>query len=232
MTIRFILQIVLTCGLLSLSLSAVAELNPPDIACRYETKVTPSGKKPVAKAEEAWFFWRQGDMIQTRDADGDHGEIWQKTATGAIQYRKLYHQDKTAIEYMPGDQPTNNLNQDWLKLANMLSPQELNELKLVKKTKALGRAAELRRGEKDGKAIEVVWLIDEQLPASLIRKDQSGSVELRLTALSPAASAPWQAASPAEIANYRHIDAVDFGDMENDPFVKKVMAQEGHHHHH
>jgi hypothetical protein len=34
-----------------------------------------------------------------------------------------------------------------------------------------------------------------------------------------------------EITNYRQIDATDFGDMENDPFVKKLMSLEVHHHH-
>jgi hypothetical protein len=34
-----------------------------------------------------------------------------------------------------------------------------------------------------------------------------------------------------EIANYRQIDAADFGDMENDPFIKKLMAADGRHHH-
>jgi hypothetical protein len=34
------------------------------------------------------------------------------------------------------------------------------------------------------------------------------------------------------IADYRHIDAADFGDMENDAFVKKIMSVTDHQHHH
>ena len=119
-------------------------------------------------------------MIQTQDADGDHGEIWERTANGSIQYRKLYHADKTAVEYMPADMPTNNMNFDWSQTSSMLSQQELDALKPVKKTQFLGRNAELRKGKTKGQTIEVLWLSDENLPAKIIRKDKTGRVELRL----------------------------------------------------
>lgn len=201
-----------------------------EIACRYEMKVTPHAKTK-ASSRNAWFFWRKPDMIQTQDADGDHGEIWERTATGSIQYRKLYYGDKTAVEYMPADMPTNNMSFDWLKLSGMLTQQELDSLKLVKKTQVLGRGAELRRGKTNGQTLEVLWLPEEGLPANIIRKDKTGSMELRLVEITPLSAAHRKPVDIKEIANYRHIDAADFGDMENDPFVKKVMAAEGHRHH-
>jgi hypothetical protein len=200
-----------------------------EVACHYITKVIPHGKAK-ASSNTDWFFWRNPTMIQTQDADGDHGELWQKTANGSIQYRKLYHADKTAVEYMPADMPTNNMNFDWLKLSSMLDQQELDVLKPVKKTKVLGRSAELRKGKINDKTIEVVWLLDENLPASIIRKDNTGSVELRLVDISPLSTAHKKPVAIEDITNYRQIDAVDFGDMENDPFVKKIMQEEGHHH--
>jgi hypothetical protein len=170
-------------------------------------------------------------MIQTLDADGDHGEIWQRTANNSIQYRKLYHADKTAVEYMPADMPTNNMNFDWLKLSSMLNQQELDALKPIKQLKVLGHNAELRKGKINDKTIEVIWLLDENLPARIIRKDKTGSIELNLVEITPLSAAKKKPITIEDIANYRQIDAVDFGDMENDPFVKKIMQQEGHHHH-
>lgn len=232
MKVRHPLKHILCFSLFSLPLLGQAEATLPDVACRYEAQQTATGQKRSNKHQETWYFWRQANSVQTRDADGDHGEIWQRSSNGSIQYRKLYHEDKVAIEHMPADQTTDQLNQDWYKLSSMLSQQELDNLKLIKKTKALGHDAELRKGEKDGKQIEVVWLVDQHLPASIISKDRSGSVELHLAALSPLADAPWQPIGIEQLSNYRHIDAVDFGDMENDPFVKKIMAEEGHHHPH
>ncbi|EGW19982.1 hypothetical protein [Methylobacter tundripaludum] len=236
MKISDYLKVVFCVGICCFSISGLADSvsngnqHLTEIACRYETKVTPQGKTKTSSNNNAWFFWRKSNMIQTRDADGDHGEIWERLTDGGIQYRKLYHADKTAVEYMPADMTTNNMSFDWFKLSSMLSQQELEDLKLIKKTKILGRRAELRKGKKDGQTIEVLWLVNEELPASIIRKDQSGSVELRLVEISTLSNAPWKPVDTEEIANYRHIDAVDFGDMENDPFVKKVMAAEGHHH--
>jgi hypothetical protein len=95
----------------------------------------------------------------------------------------------------------------------------------------LDHSAELRKGKIDGQTIEVLWLPDESLPARIVRKDKTGSVELRLVEITPLSAAHRKLVDVEEIANYRHIDAADFGDMENDPFVKKLMAVEGHHHH-
>ena len=132
---------------------------------------------------------------------------------------------------MPADMPTNNMSFDWVKLSSMLSQQELDALKPVKKTHFLGFRAELRKGKIDGQTLEVQWLPDDNLPASVIRKDKTGRVELRLVEFEPLPATHRKPVDVKEIANYRHIDAADFGDMENDPFVKKVMAADGHHHH-
>jgi hypothetical protein len=234
-TIDYLKVIVLSSlSLMSISIQADSQIDsdkhPMEVACRYQTKVTYHGKSQSPK-DNSWFFWRTANMIQTRDADGDHGEIWEALSKGGVQYRKLYHSDKTAVEYMPADQQTNNISTDWFKLSSMLSQQELDDLKLIKKTELKGRSAELRQGKKDDQEIEVLWLVNEQLPATIIRKDKSGSVELRLVEIFAFANAPWKPNNIEEIANYRHIDSTDFGDMENDPFVKKIMTEQGHHHH-
>jgi len=227
-----VLKIALMVGL-CFSTASFAESNSApqatEVACHYVTKLIPQGKTKASSND--WFFWRNPSMIQTLDADGDHGELWQKTANGSIQYRKLYHADKTAVEYMPADMPTNNMNFDWLKLSSMLNQQELDALKPVKKTKILGRNAELRKGKVGNQSIEVVWLLDENLPARILRKDQTSRVELNLVDMTSLSSAHKKPISIEDINNYRQIDAVDFGDMENDPFVKKIMQTEGHHHH-
>ena len=237
MKISDLLKIVLSLGFFWFTTSALADSTsngdkaPMEVACRYETKVITYPKSKLPKNNHDWFFWRKANMIQTRDADGDHGEIWERTNTGSIQYRKLYHDDKTAVEYMPADMSTNNMNFDWFKLSSMLSQQELSSLKVVKKTRVLGRSAELRKGKKGDQTIEVRWLPDEEVPASIIKKDKTGSVELRLVEITPLSAAHRKPVVVEEIANYRHIDSADFGDMENDPFVKKLMSAEGHHHH-
>ncbi|MGZ4955166.1 MAG: hypothetical protein ACXV8Q_08625 [Methylobacter sp.] len=236
MKIFDLLKIVIGLGFFLLSTFGLADSashsdqQSMEIACRYQMKVTPRAKTK-ASSNKAWFFWRTSNMIQTQDTDGDYGEIWERTVTGNIQYRKLYHADKTAVEYMSTDMPVNNISFDWVKLSGMLSQQELDQLKAVKKTRVLGRNAELLKGKIGGQSLEVLWLPNEGLPASIIRKDKTGSMALHLVEITALSAAHRKPVAVEEISNYRHIDAADFGDMENDPFVRKVLAAEGHHHH-
>ena len=236
MRISDFLKIVMSVSFIAFSLSTVADTvsdsdqSLMEVACRYEMKVT-SFTKPKASFTNDWFFWRRPNMIQTQDADGDHGEIWERTEKGSIQYRKLYHTDKTAVEYMPTDMPQNNMKFDWFKLSGMLSKKELNTLKLIKIKRVLGRSAELHKGDINGQTLEVLWLPNENLPANIIRKDKKSRMELRLIEITPLSVAVKKPIAFEDISNYRHIDAADFGDMENDPFVKKLMSAEGHHHH-
>ena len=225
-------KLIISLGFFSFSTAALTDNNQQltDVACRYETTITPDDKS-TAPTTTTWFFWRKSDMIQTQDESGRYGEIWGKTVTGNIQYRKFYPADKTAVEYMPADSPTHNLNFDWNKLASMLGQQELDALKHVENKPVLGRSAELRTGKINEQTIEVLWLPTEHLPASIIRKDKTGTVELQLVEITPLSAARQKPIDSETIANYRQIDAADFGDMENDPFVKKLMSVEGHHAH-
>lgn len=227
-------KIIISLGFFSFSMPGLTDSASnqqlTDVACRYETTITPDDKS-TAPSTTTWFFWRKPDMIQTQDESGRYGEIWEKTATGNIQYRKLYPADKTAVEYMPADSTTHNLDFDWNKLSSMLSQQELDALKFVENKPVLGRSAEVRTGKINEQSMEVLWLPTEQLPASIIRKDKTGTVELQLVEITPLTAARQKPIDRETIANYRQIDAADFGDMENDPFVKKLMSVEGHHAH-
>lgn len=236
MNIVRLLKIVICSGMLHFSsIYAATDANGttslPAVAGRFES-ITITLDKSMAPAKHAWYFWRNDNMLQTQDSDGDFGEIWQKTVTNDIEYRKLYHADKTAVEYAPADNPTNHIDFDWQTLAQMLSPKELAALTSVKKIKVLGKDAELRKGTINGQTLTVKWLINDHLPASIIRKDAKKMVTIKLLAIEPLASAHKQPFSLDALKDYRHIEAIDFGDMESDPFVKKIMTVEGHSHTH
>ncbi|SJM89513.1 hypothetical protein [Crenothrix polyspora] len=234
MKIITVLKFTVCLTIASFSLASDADISNgqvlPELACRYEMHIVPQDKSQT-EIHKTWYFWRTANSVQTQDADGGHGEIWQRSTTGNIQYRKLYHNDKTAVEYMPADNASNNISFDWIKLSSMLSQQELDSLKYVKKSEIMGKRSELRTGKIDGQSLEVQWLVDEKLPASIIRKDGVRTVELRLLDIAPLLTTQYKPVSVADIGNYRQIDATDFGDMENDPFVKKLMAVEGQHTH-
>ena len=201
-----------------------SDLHWPELACRYELTVTPQAKNQALKSKNSWYFWRKNTLVQTGSADGAYGEIWERTGKGVILYKKLYHADKTAVEYMPADRTIDNSDFNWFKLSSMLSRQELDGLKPLKKTRVLGRKAQWLKGKSAGQNLKVLWLLEEKLPANIVRTDKTSRAELRLVEISPLSSAPRQPVRLEDIADYRHIDAADIGDMENDPFVKKLLA--------
>ncbi|NJD06113.1 MAG: hypothetical protein FIA97_06400 [Methylococcaceae bacterium] len=201
----------------------------PEVACRYEMRVLGTAHGRV-NASRSWYFWRTGSTVQTRDDDGDHGEIWERTDKNVIAYRKLYHQDRTAVEYAPADRAIHGLDFDWQRLASMLAPKDLEALKVSQRKTINGEPAELRKGVIGGQELEVTWLTQTRLPAS-IKKTVQGEIHLlELQELRPIELAPWHPTPIETIDAYRQIDATDLGDMENDPFVKKVLHENGHHH--
>ena len=68
------------------------------------------------------------------------------------------------------------------------------------------------------------WFDDLSLLAFWEREGPSGRSSLSLTALHTVAPDHWHESSEQQLSDYLVIDASDFGDMEYDPFVRKVMA--------
>jgi hypothetical protein len=224
---RLLLSLFAFIGMLPFALADDAAALP-EVACRYEMRVL--GKKGLVGTPKSWYFWRTGSMVQTRDDDGDRGEIWERTGRDVIAYRKLYHQDRTAVDYAPADRAVDGQDFDWRQLASMLAPKDLEQLKVSRRKTINGEPAELRKGVIGGQQLEVTWLTQTQLPAS-IKKTVHGEIHrLELKELRPIELAHWRPTPIETIDAYRQIDATDFGDMENDPFVKKVLHQSGHHH--
>ena len=216
--------------LLPLSVCANTDILP-NVACRYEIKVAGKGGKYSVKPNY-WYFWRSEKMIQTRDAEGDRGEIWQLTDKDFIAYRKLYHSDKTAIENAPADSALSGNKFNWIQLATMFSQDDLAQLKVTRHKKILGEEAEIRKGNLNGQQVEVAWLMQSQLPAWIKRTIPGETRILELKEKTSFDQSPWQSTSIETIDSYRQIDDTDFGDMENDPFVKKVLHESGHQHAH
>jgi len=56
------------------------------------------------------------------------------------------------------------------------------------------------------------------------------AVRLVLRELRQQPAREWNWAEPETLAAYARLDAADLGDMEYDPFVQKVLHQDGHGH--
>lgn len=87
-------------------------------------------------------------------------------------------------------------------------------------------------GRIDGAPARLWWLPGERLPALLEHGRGGTLVRLRLRELHAVPPASWPGMTETRLSGFGTIDAADFGDMEYDPFVRKVMRQDGHVHAH
>ena len=109
----------------------------------------------------------------------------------------------------------------------------LGNLKRIEETRWLDRPAVRYAGKVGNQEVEVVWLVAEQLPARIVRRDQvHTNFQLTLQELRPKPAQGWPRSDLARAADYEEIDGADLGDREYDPFVQKVLAMDGHGHRH
>ena len=179
-----------------------------------------------------WYLWREADRIETASAVTGQNQVWERQAPGEYRYRRVFNKDHRVVEYTPGEIKTQNLTPDWAKLASVVSPQLLADLKRGPVSQRFGQKAVRYSGQVGGQKIDLVWLEEAKVPARLSMIGKGQRLEMQLKELLAQAPADWPRTSEEKIADYGLLDASDFGDMEQDPFVARVLRQDGHDHDH
>lgn len=184
------------------------------------------------KLRTEWYLWRDADSVETADLATGQNNIWERQGKADYSYRRVFHQDQRVIEYTPGEIRTRNAQPDWIKLASVISPELLATLKRGPSKMQFGQKAVRYTGTLNGQKIDLWWLEQARLPARLHIVGPQQRMELKLKEIHAESPVAWPRATDERIARYDKIDAADFGDMESDPFVARVMQQDGHHHSH
>lgn len=201
---------------------------PAPIAARFDLKVA----QMQTRTQTDWYLWRDANSIETANAAVAQNDIWHRVRGNEYNYRRVFHNDQRVVDYTAGEIKTRHAEPDWSKLASVISPQLLQELKRGASKTLFGQKAVRYIGKVGGQSIDLWWLEQAQLPASLQMTRTGQRMTLALKELHGTAPAAWPRATDEKIADYGQIDAADFGDMESDPFVARVMRQDGHSHSH
>ena len=196
----------------------------PAVAARYDLLVN--------NQRTDWYLWREGDTIETANVLTGQNNIWQKLGPDAYSYRRVFHKDQRVVEYMPGEVRTLHAEPDWEKLGSVVSPGLLAELKRGGSKKLFGQKAVRYSGRIGGQTVDLWWLEVARLPARLSMVAKGQRMTMQLKELQPTSPALWPRVDEARIAAYGLIDASDLGDMESDPFVARLLQQDGHSHSH
>ncbi|MGK2913811.1 MAG: hypothetical protein ACSLE5_05030 [Porticoccaceae bacterium] len=194
----------------------------PALAARYELR--------IGNHTTDWYLTRTAARIETFNVGSRQGEIWERAANGAIDYRRVFFSDRKIVEYSAGELRARGAAPQWTKLASLVDPRVIAGLRQTGEQTLSDRRALMLEGDIDSEPARLWWLPDAQLPARLERGVDARRVQLDLRELHQAPPAGWPRMDDDGLAGFSVIDAADFGDMESDPFVQKVMAQDGRAH--
>lgn len=205
--------------------SSVAEkISMPSLAARFELHTVGRGAD--------WFMIREPQRIVTFNTGSRQGEVWARDEQDRIEYTRVFAEDRKTLDYTDGQLKTLHMTPNWSQLASILSPESVAKLHKTGERKVLGQRALILEGSIDGVRTRLWWLPALQLPARLERGRGKTATQLVLRELYKAPPAAWNWAEESVLGTYDKLDATDLGDMEYDPFVQKVMRQDGHHHGH
>lgn len=205
-------------------MAASSKLALPALAARFELHAGGRGAD--------WFLIRDARRVANFNSGSRQGEIWMRDEQGRMEYTRVFAEDKKVLDYTDGQLKTLSMQPDWAQLASILSPDTLSKLHKTGERKVLGQRAVVLEGKIEGVRTRLWWLAELQLPARLERGTGKSATQLVLRELHGQAPAAWNWANNEVIDSYARLDATDLGDMEYDPFVQKVMNQDGHHHGH
>lgn len=192
----------------------------PDIAAEFHTET------PAETTQ--WRIWRKSHEVIRENLATDTADYWYQDGNTLIQ-KTYYHHDRRGMEFQQTDLQMLNKQPQWQALALVFDPALLSHLKLTDS----GWRDGVPFQRYQGKLQDSEWVIevrtDLMLPLRIEHKSQHAHETITLVEAYPLAQAPWQ---PVPTRDYNVIDFADIGDMESDPFVKKIEAQLGGVHHH
>ena len=213
-------------NLASLRVSAPETLDGPlaPVAARYAVTIerATAGASRAKPQQHTWYFYRDAERIALLKGSVD--EVWFCDAQQRVSFERVFHDDERVVDYSTGELATLNVKVDWAALSTFVDPSELAQLKLVSK-QGKGKDARLQlRGRVGQEWVTVDWLPALQLPQNLMRQVRGGAtVRMKLVASAQAPLPTWPELG-VRSAQYLHLDAADFGDMDYDPVVRKSQA--------
>lgn len=188
----------------------------PALAAEFITTV-----RSTAGTEQnyRWRFWRSAERVETLDLQTHSGEVWLRAANGEISYQRIFHAQRTVIEFTAGDLKAIHAYPDWQAVSLLITAPSSQALIPAGQQTLLQRPT-LRYQSPDDPQSGLNWLEREQIPALIDFTQQQQTLQTQLLAVYSPASAPWV---PPDVRDYAVIDFADMGDKENDPFIQSIQ---------
>lgn len=214
----------------------------PDIAAEFRTTLrtmrkvaadapphheTDSPTKAHTETQQ-WRIWRKSHELIRENLTGNTADQWHQDGNTLIQ-KTYFHHDRRGVEFQQADLQMMNTQPRWQSLQLVFDPELLGKLKMTEAGWHDGVPFQRYEGTLEGSQWRLEVRTDLMLPLQIERQTEHARETITLVNAFPLTQAPWQ---PVPTHNYNVIDFADIGDMESDPFVKKIEAQLGGVHHH
>ncbi len=220
---RFTVWVMLLVGVFqSVHADTINEAVLPPLAAEYATSMSNGKTSEVAPA--SWYFIRDTYRVEIMRPQQRLAEVWDRNGRGELSLKRIFHADRRIVEYVPGEFKVSGVQNSWASLSSMIDPSLIKQLQPIGSMQVLGRRASIYETTVSEQRLRFGWFDDLSLLAFWEREGPSGRSSLSLTALHTVAPDHWHESSEQQLSDYLVIDASDFGDMEYDPFVRKVMA--------
>jgi hypothetical protein len=187
----------------------------PEAAARYRVSFSAAGQPTRV---QHWTLTRSPSLVALHK--GDTEELWRRDASG-VRLERIYRTERHVVEYAAGELRALGIEPDWQALGSLFDERRLQHLSLQRR--ATPRAH--YRGELNGERVDLEWDPMLHLPLRLTRRAKSAQVHFERLEAHAGVPAGWPEAG-AGTTDFQRIDAADFGDMESNPFVRKVLAQD------
>jgi hypothetical protein len=198
--------------------SAAQTADAPALTARFRVTWTPSGQPAQV---QHWQLQRSAIEIGWIKGDGRE-DVWRRDSSG-IRLERVLRRDRHLIDYSAGELRTLGVQTDWHALGSLFTDADLARLRRLPDPQS--GAWPHYRGELDGEQVELRWDPVARLPVQLLRRSKAGQVRYERLALSVAPPADWPRAG-AGTEDFQRLDAADFGDMEDNPVVRREEARD------
>lgn len=193
------------------------------VAARFTVSVAPTDGRSATMSTTVLDLWRNADRIET--ARAGHGEVWTRDGEG-IHLTRVFHADRHLVHYAAGELKAMEAVPEWRTLASMVDAGTFAATAVQGATSAFGRTVEIRTGRRGADAIVLWWLPELAIPVRFERSGPRGTLLLVMDELREAPDAAWSLVGDEVYRDYAGLDGADLGEMEDDPFVRKLHAMD------
>jgi hypothetical protein len=197
-------------------------LGLPTLSARYEIR--------SASQNHEWFIDRKMNVISTFNGDNQRGEIWTRDHRGDVEYTRVFMEDKMLVEYTTGELKTQNKLPDWNQLSSIFDPKVIESLKISGEKMHFGEKVLVLEGKINNVQTTIWWIPKLKIPSYVLQKQGNVDTSMTLKEIYNQTPITWKWLDTATYDSFSRIDASDVGDMESDPFVKKLLEIDGHVH--